>query len=318
VPDYRRRARSGLHLLSDRQVNPAFGRHDKIELTMQGIVTSPDDESLEILAETQHTLPSPWRNVFCAPRGRGRSSILQRVGNGWLFSGKVRYMQTAQPNRRQVSLTLSINPTRFAAHVHRFNPQSVQALQEIAPHELLRIEPQQQSALEAAALTNWDNYLPGTDRWITQVTQQWDELVILYVGAITRLIVEDFDLRSEAAYPLGMERPLLTLRPPTEQVPQLHHAEAYWEFQVDDARLSFAALERALRAAAPNFEVTENYTLREGRDASAKWITLDYPSGITLKAYSKLSTRLRIEVTYRGRTRSIGDLVYPEFRFCEG
>jgi hypothetical protein len=313
---YRRRVRPGLHLLSDQQVNPAFGRHDKIELTMEGVISSPNEEAFENLVRRQHAQTLEWRNVFSAPRSRGRSSVLQPVAKGWLFSGEVRYVQTDQPNQRHVRLRLSINPTRFAAYARRFNPESVQALREIAPHQLLHIDPAEQTALEAGALTEWDNYLPG-DRWLSVVTQQWDELVALYVEAITSLIVTDFNRRSGAAYPM-MERPQLILRSPTEQVPQLHHVEVHWEFPLDDARLSFAGLERALRAAAPNFEVTEEYTLKEGREASAKWLAIDLRTGLSLKVYPKLATRLRIEVTYNGRTRTVGDLLNPEFRFTEG
>ncbi|MPR24627.1 hypothetical protein FS320_05125 [Microvirga tunisiensis] len=282
---------------------------------MQGVVTSPDDQVFEHLVRRQHAQSLEWGNVFSAPRGRGRSSVLQPVAKGWLFSGEVRYVRAEQTNQRQVFLTLSINPTRFAAYARRFNPDSVQALRAIEPHRLLQIDPDEQSALEAGALSDWDNYLPG-DRWLSLVTQQWDELVALYVEAITRHIVTDFSRRSGAAYPM-MERPQLILLPPTEQVPQLHHVEVHWEFPLDDARLSFAGLELALRAAAPNFEITEEYTLREGREASSKWLAINLRTGLSLKVYPKLSTRLRIEVTYNGRTRSVGDLVNPEFRFSE-
>src|SRR4051794_29319829 len=80
----RRRVRWGFHLLSDQQVNPAFGRHDKIELTMEGVVTSPDDETFKSLARRQHTQSLEWGKVFNAPRGRGQSSILHPVAKGWL------------------------------------------------------------------------------------------------------------------------------------------------------------------------------------------------------------------------------------------
>lgn len=307
------RARPGLHLFRDpAQVRPDYGRHDKIEIVVTGSVAAASEEEFERFIRTQHRQRLEWSSIFNAPRGGGLG--VQRVARRrWLFGGRLRYGRPLGPGQRSVSLELSINPTRFAAYAERFAPQQVSDLAEHPSHELLCEDPERRAALENASLVQ-DNFLPGT-AWITEATQEWGTLVALYINAIIELIADDFRRRAEIVCPSAP--PVLTLRHPLAEVPAFPYAEVHFEFSVRDARLSFIGLERQLRAAAPNFEATERYDLREGRDAGARWISVRLREGVKLTAYTKLTHRIRLEIAYKGRTRSIGQLVHPEFAFNE-
>ncbi|UVF19998.1 hypothetical protein HPT29_002265 [Microvirga terrae] len=319
-PSYRRRVRSGLHQLHEgTQVTSASGRHDKLEITLQGTVTFAREEDLVQLITTQHLQTLDWPNVLNAPRGSGGRLHLHPVSKKeWLFSGKLRYGRAPQANQRQVRLELSVNPTRFAAYACRFNPERVVDLGEIPPHELLRRDPEWRKRLKSNAPADWDNYLSGLGQWITVVTREWQDLVDLYLRTIIRLVVVDFAQR--AAVLCSSDPPVLSFQDPAAAAPLFHHGEVYWEFGVDDARLSYAALEEKLRVAAPKFAVKERYDLREGRDAAARWISVDLRNGVALTAYTKLSGRIRLEVAYTARQadRTIGQLLHPDLHFTSG
>lgn len=316
-PRYRRRVRHGLHLLHEgTQVTSASGRHDKLEITLQGSVTFAQEEDLDQFIRAQHRPALEWPNIFNAPRGRGDRPHLHPVSKKeWLFSGRLRYERALQANQRQVRLELSVNPTRFAAYAYRFTPDNVAALETIPPSQLLRRDQEWRMHLRRNSPANWDNYLSGLTPWITVVTQEWQDLIDLYLRTIIGFVTDDLSRRAAA---LNLSDSVIWRFQDTgTAVPLFHHGEVYWEFGVDDARLSYAALERAMRVAAPNFAVKERYDLRKERDATARWISFDLRNGVVLTAYTKLSGRIRLEVAYTARkaSRTIGQLLYPDLQF---
>lgn len=315
---FRRRVRHGLHLLREGvQVTHATGRHDKVEITISGYVTFAEGADVERFIRTQHRCGLAQPNVLTAPRGgRGRPYVQRVARKDWLFSGKLRYDAIEQLGRRRVRLQLSINPTRFAAYVRRFNPEQVSDLCGIPEHQLLHRDPARQAALKDASLERWDNVLPS-DRWITAATTEWKELVSLYVEAIVCLVAGDFNARAAVLCPDRLLR--LELYPPSATIPLLHHAEVGWEFGVDDARLSYARLEQVLKAGAPSYTTDSRYRVREGRTTRSQWISIDLRQGVTLTAYTKLVTRIRMEIRYssKGEGRTIGQLVHPDLQFRE-
>lgn len=312
-PPLRTRVRSGLHLFRDQtQANPAYGRHDKLEIVLSGMISAASEEDLLRLVRTQHQQPLEWPKIFNAPRGGGLG-VQQVARKRWLFGGRLRYGGPPAPGQRHISLELTINPTRFAAYVERLSPQQVANLTLYPPHELLREDPTRRAVLEAVSLVQ-DNVLSNSS-WMSAATQEWGTLVDIYLNAIIDLITIDFSQRAQAICPSAP--PILMLRHPLIEVPHFPYAEVYFEFNAPDARLSFIGLERALRVAAPNFQARQRYDVREGRDAQARWIAVNLREGVTLTAYAKLTHRIRLEVTYKGRTRTIGQLVHPEFRFDE-
>jgi hypothetical protein len=228
----------------------------------------------------------------------------------------MRYRRGFHPNQRGVSLELSLNPTRFAAYAARFGPQLVGDLASVPRHELLRRDPDVRARLEGRALAKWDNYLSGFDRWITVVTEHWAELLDFYINAVVQFVQSDFNARADAAA-AGEQPVTLVLRSPGEEVPRMPRAEVYWEFGVRDARVAYLTLERALRPAAPSFVEEQRYDLRTGREATARWISIELREGVTLKVYAKLAGRIRMEVIYDGSKRTIGQLVRPDLHFSE-
>ncbi|MXQ11191.1 hypothetical protein [Microvirga makkahensis] len=288
-----------------------YGRHDKIELVLHGAVTYDDLDDLNTVINSSHNKLRERPKVFTAPRRSGRSLWQEIARNTWLFAGKLRYHGQIDQGARSVRLELSINPTRFAAYAQRFDPSSVADLREIELSDLLHRDPQRRASLEAASLAQWDNWIPSTP-WISSVTKEWQQLLALYIEAVSRFVTEDFNTRAAITCPNNP--PKLRLQDLNTHVPSLQHAEVHWELSASDARLSYAALERALRATAHNFSVQEQINLSEGRDDAARWISIKMRKGVRFTVYAKLDGRIRLEVTYKGPP-SIGDIVQSDLRF---
>jgi hypothetical protein len=210
-----------------------------------------------------------------------------------------------------VRLILNINPTRFAAFCQRFDPSSVADLQHLPAHQLLFRDPQWERQLKDEAPASWDNYIPASTLWITRVTQDWQTFVDFYVAKIVELITEDFNARATP----GIITASLELQAPASSPPAMPYAEVHWEFVSHDARLSFSVLERKLRMIAPNYAVRQQVEMTEHGESAARWISVQLREGITLVAYTKLASRIRLELQYNGTERTIGDLVQPSFRF---
>lgn len=297
----RRRVRPGLHILAEAsQVREEYGRQDKVEFSFGGHIDFQDQEDLGATL-FQHLNPTSVGRVFEAPLYRA-GRITLRVRSEWLFGGKM-VILPARGQRRPVEVHLIVNPTRFAAYAARFNTASVAELGQYAALDLLRDDPDQKAALGQQTLDGDQNFIPYSP-WITAASRNWSDLVQLYLSAIKRVIETDF---AERAAALPNDGVTLTLNDPCGAPLSLKHVETHWEFQVSDALLAFAGVERWLAAAAPSVVQTQRIDLRLEQERAARWIKFEARGGVEIAAYAKARSRLRLEVRHYGRGRhSIG------------
>lgn len=318
---YRRRTRPGLGLDTDRQVNPVHGRHDKIEITVEGVVTDVDPDDFRMFRVVQADAEPGWGLVFTAPKWLGPGSVLQQVAKKrWLFTGKAHFSPTAVAGQWRAVFRLSLNPSRFAAYLRRFGETDFDVLRQKNLHELLLREEGWRQQLEAASADGSDNHIPARDPWVTTVTAAWPQLLRLYIDAVARFIETDFNRRAADVSLVNV--PHLTLRSPADRLPQVHRVEVHWEMVAEDARLSYQDIANPLRASAEAFVETEKVITRNGRTAAARWINVRLNRGIAFTVYVKTDGRLRYEVSYTARrgpdshSESIGDLLRSAHRFA--
>lgn len=306
----RRRVRPGLHIFAEAsQVREEFGRQDKVEFSFGGHVDfqDPNDLGATLFQRLTATSVGP---LFEAPRYHS-GGIVRRIRSGWLFSGTMTILPT-RGHRRPVEVRLAVNPTRFAAYAARFNVVSVAELGQYAAQELLRDDPSQKAALGQQTLDGDQNFIPYSP-WITAVSRNWSDLVSLYLSAIKQVIETDF---AERAFALPNGDVTLTLHDPCGVPLTLTRVETHWEFQVSDALLAFAGMERWLTAAAPSVVQTQRIDFRLEQERAARWIKFEARGGVEIAAYAKARTRLRLEVRHYGRGRhSIGQGLSPALQF---
>jgi hypothetical protein len=286
-----------------------YGRQDKVEFSFGGHVDfqDPDDLGATLF---QHLTATSVGRLFEAPRYRP-GGIALRIRSGWLFSGTMTILP-ARGQRRPVEVRLAVNPTRFAAYAARFNAVSVAELGQYTVQELLRDDPTQKAALGQQTLDGDQNFIPYSP-WIAAVSRNWSDLVQLYLSAIKQVIETDF---AERAAALPNDGVTLTLSDPCGVPLTLMHVETHWEFQVSDALLAFAGLERWLVAAAPSVVQTRRVDLRLEQQRAARWVKFEARRGVEIAAYAKARTRLRLEIRHYARGRhSIGQGLSPALQF---
>lgn len=315
----RRRARPGFLLFPHIGEIPQFAcRTDKLEIAVDGTFTFQTPEQLSdtigLLSGENPNRP-PESRVLNAPRGRERKRLTVRK-DAWLFGGYLA-LRSIIGSSRQVTLNLSLNPTRFAEHVRRlFAPRMIAELEQVPLADLLRNRSEIADAIAATTLDGRDNIL-SVSPWATVVSRDWPAFVTFYATQACRLVEEDFNRFSE--WQNVQPGPVLRFHSPAESCPSIGYAEQHVEFSVDDARSLYHHFEQGIWEAGVDVSCTDrrSYDVVTGRTRSALWTETSLTDGVTLKVYAKAQTRLRAEVEYHAassgrRAPTIGSLVLNE------
>lgn len=292
-------------------------RTDKLEIAVAGAISFYNLEQLESclynFSGESSSRPSADR-VLNALRGtnRGQLGRIQPIRQeNWLFSGQLRHGRTHE-GQRTVTLQLSINPTRFAEHCfRRFAPISLNDLNPILPRTLLRRDRTIAGMISALTLDGSDNYISSTP-WMTYISRNWSQLVVLYTTRVCELVEYDFNSRSAEAE--GVDAPVLRLQRPSDTAPSFGYVEQHVEFEVDNAAQAYRLMERRLRAASSTY--FQNDLTGSGREANARWVSCAITKYITAKLYAKSLSRIRLELEYHGPSsgsnRSMDQIVRRE------
>lgn len=196
---------------------------------------------------------------------------------------------------RLITLSLSINPTRYLHHQPKreWIPSRARPVSEWAlATPLLTSRDALLSSLDEHSLDGRDNLIMGRAASAMSISDAWPIHIERYWSALVGKFNTLFSDAANAADLQLQWTPALNLRT----------IETYWEFSIDDPLSWLLEIEPVLAslghtAEARNFSYEDGLSAT-GREGNSRSLTVRIRSGVKLRVYAKTSRRIRFEIEH--------------------
>ena len=214
-----------------------------------------------------------------------------------LFGGfaEIRKGRTEQDGscRGYISLTLHLNPTRFARY--RGAAETLEIPQDL-------MIPKMRVRERESSLDGRDNYLTASQYesfsvphfWRSLFTRYWQEVLIGIEGEFIRAADVAGVPTGEFSEPAGMT----VSRDFNQKAFSIQTVETYWEMRSVDAMAELARFRPLLLAFGREIQNSHYPTMIEGRERNCMVLNLKIQDGVNLRVYAKTRQRIRFEVIH--------------------